>query len=58
VYRNPAKGQIPDHLKVQSTIAPKKKQRVLVLNHDILCSEYQYAMLAGFSLPPKLLEKE
>lgn len=52
VYRNPAKGAIPDHLKVQSSIAPKKKQRITVLNHDILCCEYQYSMLAGLSLCP------
>jgi len=58
VYRNPTKGAIPDHLKVTSTIAQKKKQRTLVLNHDILCCEYQYSMLSGMSLNPKLVEKD
>ena len=40
-----------------STIAPKKKQRTIVINHDLLCSEYQYAMLSGLCLAPKLVEK-
>ena len=58
VYRNPDKKPISENLKVQSQIAPKKKQRVLVINHDMLCSEYQYSMLSGMSLPAKLVEKE
>jgi spermidine synthase len=45
-------------MKVNSTIAPKKKQRVLVINHDLLCSEYQYAMLSGLCLAPKLVDKQ
>lgn len=59
VYRNPAKGNIPENHKAQSTIAPKKKQRALVFNHDLLCCEYQYAMLGGLSLiANKLQEKQ
>lgn len=58
VYRNPGKGAIPEHLKAQSTIAPKKKQRTLVINHELLCCEYQYSMLAGLSLAPKIIEKD
>ena len=27
------------------------------MNHELLCSEYQYAMLAGLSLTTKLSEK-
>jgi hypothetical protein len=57
VYRNPGKASISENLKVQSTIAPKKKQRTLVVNHELLCSEYQYGMLAGLSLTTKLSEK-
>lgn len=44
-------------MKATSPIAPKKKQRVLVYNHDLLCCEYQYAMLAGPALSLKLAEK-
>lgn len=40
VYRNSKKGTIDEKLKAQSTVCLKKKQRVLVLNHDMLCSEY------------------
>ena len=58
VYRNPEKRPIPEHLKAQSQIAPKKKQRVLVINHDLLCSEYQYSMLSAMSLAPALVDKE
>lgn len=47
----------PEHLKAKSPIAPKKKQRILLFNHDLLCCEYQYAMLAGPSLTLKLAEK-
>ena len=57
VYRNSKKGEIPENLKTASQIAPKKKQRSLVFNHDLLCSEYQYSMLSGLSLAPLLAEK-
>lgn len=57
VYRNPGKTTIPENLKVQSSIAPKKKQRTLVINHELLCSEYQFSMLSGLCLSPKLVEK-
>lgn len=58
VYRNPEKKEISEHLKVTSQIAPKKKQRQLVVNHELISSEYQYAMLAGMSLTPKISEKQ
>ncbi len=38
-YRN-SKAEIPDHMKTTSPVAPKKKQRVLVFNHELLCCEY------------------
>lgn len=57
VYRDPKKAQIPEHLKANSSIAPKKKQRTLVINHDLLCSEYTYSMLSGLSLAPNLAAK-
>lgn len=57
-YRNSKKeGGIPDAIKTVSPIAPKKKQRTLVFNHDLLCCEYQYAMLAAPALNLKLAEK-
>jgi spermidine synthase len=57
-YRNSKKeGGWPAHIQTVSPIALKKKQRVLVYNHDLLCCEYQYAMLAGPSLTVKLAEK-
>lgn len=57
-YRNSKKeGGLPEHVKATSPIAPKKKQRVLVYNHDLLCCEYQYAMLAGPALSLKIAEK-
>lgn len=59
VYRNSKKGSIPENLKTTSHIAPKKKQRQLVYNNEILCCEYQYAMLAGIStVAEKLLTKD
>lgn len=58
VYRNSKKeGGWPEHLETVSPIAKKKKQRVLTYNHDLLCCEYQYAMLAGPALTLKLAEK-
>jgi spermidine synthase len=58
-YRNSKKeGGIPDNIKTVSPIVPKKKQRTLVFNHDLLCCEYQYAMLAAPSLNVKLAEKK
>jgi hypothetical protein len=40
-YRNSKKeGGWPEHIKTVSPIAPKKKQRILTLNHDLLCCEY------------------
>lgn len=57
-YRNSKKeGGWPEHIKAVSPVAHKKKQRVLVFNHDLLCSEYQYAMLAGPALTQKIAEK-
>jgi hypothetical protein len=57
-YRNSKKeGGWPEHLKTNSPIAPKKKQRVLVYNHELLCCEYQYGMLAGPALTLRLAEK-
>jgi spermidine synthase len=57
-YRNSKRdGGWPEHLKATSPIAPKKKQRVLVYNHELLCCEYQYAMLAGPALTVRLAEK-
>lgn len=41
-----------------SPIASKKKNRVLVFNHELLCCEYQYAMLAAPSLSLGLAEKK
>lgn len=58
-YRNSKKeGGWPEHIKAHSPIAPKKKQRILVYNHDLLCCEYQYGMLAGPALSLKLADKE
>ena len=50
VYRNSKKGEIEEYLKTSSPVCPKKKQRALVYNHDFLCAEYQYSMLASFSM--------
>lgn len=58
VYRNTKKGDFEEYLKTSSPVCPKKKQRVLVLNHDFLCAEYQYSMLSGFSLPQNLIDKD
>lgn len=55
-YKN-SKSEIPDAIKAKSPIAPKKKQRTLIYNHDLLCCEYQYAMLAAPALNLKLAEK-
>ena len=57
-YRNSKKeGGFPENIKTTSPIAPKKKQRILTFNHDLLCCEYQYAMLAGPSLTLRIAEK-
>jgi hypothetical protein len=57
-YRNSKKeGGIPEGIKAVSPIAPKKKQRTLVFNHDLLCCEYEYAMLAAPALNVKLADK-
>lgn len=57
-YRNSKKeGGIPENIKTVSPLAPKKKQRTLVFNHDLLCCEYQYAMLAAPALTLRLAEK-
>lgn len=40
-YRNTKKGAVAAHLKATSTVATKKKQKVLVYNHEALSSEYQ-----------------
>ena len=45
-------------MKVTSNIAPKKKQRILVVNHETISSEYQFSMLAGLSLSKGLLEQK
>lgn len=58
VYRNSKKGDIDEKLKTTSPICPKKKQRVLVYNHDFLCAEYQYSMLTGFSMTAGLYNKD
>lgn len=58
VYRNSKReGGWPEHLKTTSPVATKKKNRVLTFNHDLLCCEYQYAMLSGPSLSLRLAEK-
>jgi hypothetical protein len=54
-YRNTKKGTpVREHSKATSSLAPKKKQKALVYNHDLLCAEYQQSMLAGLSLVPLL----
>ncbi len=57
-YRNTKNTAVADHLKAVSPLAPKKKQRVLVYNHDLLCCEYQYAMLSAPSLIQGLVGKK
>lgn len=57
-YRNSKKeGGWPENQLTVSPVATKKKQRVLTFNHDLLCCEYQYAMLAGPALNLKLADK-
>lgn len=57
-YRNSKKdGGFPENVKAVSPIALKKKQRILTYNHELLCCEYQYAMLSGPALTLKLGEK-
>jgi tRNA1(Val) A37 N6-methylase TrmN6 len=56
-YKNTKTTPVPDALKANSSIAPKKKQRTLVFNHDVICAEYQASMLAGLSLSSALAEK-
>lgn len=37
---------------VQTKLYPKKKQRIIAINHDYLCSEYQRAKMMGIGLTP------
>ncbi len=50
VYRNPKSTEILTFMKTKSTLCPKKKQRELVFDRDILTCEYHCAMLSGLSL--------
>ena len=50
VYRNPKTLEILPHMKTKSAICPKKKQRELIFDRDILTCEYHSAMFAGMSL--------
>jgi spermidine synthase len=56
-YRNSKVSPVPEEHKAHSIIAPKKKQRTLVYNHDVICAEYQASMLAGLSISSALAEK-
>ena len=56
-YRSSKKEESKAIKSTVSPVAPKKKQRILTFNHELLCCEYQYAMLAGPSLTLRLLEK-
>lgn len=58
IYKNPKKGTIDEKIKAHSTVIPKKKQRVLVYNHNMLCAEYQSSFLAVWSLSPSLDSKD
>lgn len=40
-YKDPKKKEIPEHIKTNSEIAPKKKSKKLVVNHDFLTCDYQ-----------------
>lgn len=50
VYRNPKAIEVLPHMKAKSSICPKKKQRELIFDRDVLTCEYHCAMLAGLSL--------
>jgi hypothetical protein len=49
-YRN-IKNQ-EDVFEVQTKLYPPKKQRIIAINHDYLCSEYQRAKMMGIGLAP------
>lgn len=51
VYRNTKNAQ--DLFQANTRLYQKKKQRVIVINHDFLCSEYQRAKMIGMGLAPK-----
>lgn len=50
VYRNTKNAK--DLFQANSRLYEKKKQRVVVINHDYLCSEYQRAKMIGIGLAP------
>jgi ubiquinone/menaquinone biosynthesis C-methylase UbiE len=50
VYKN-VKNQ-EEHFVTNSRLYPKKKQRVIIVNHDFLCSEYQRAKMMSIGLNP------
>ncbi len=54
IYKDSKKKAFAENTLTSSTLCPKKKQRVVVLNHELLCSEYQAAFLAGMSLVQEL----
>jgi len=57
VYRNPKNNTIEDHQLVKHKLAPKKKQRVMIFDRDLLTFNYQMAFAAGISLVADRYEK-
>lgn len=49
-YRNVKNAE--NVFEVQTRLYPKKKQRIIGINHDYLCSEYQRSKMAGIGLAP------
>ena len=58
VFRDPKKHDLQPYQLVTSELAPKKKGKVAVFDHDYLVSEYQRAMLSGLCQVPGLKNKE
>lgn len=50
VYRNPKSIEVLSHMKAKSSICPKKKQRELIFDRDLLTFEAHCAMISGLSL--------
>jgi len=50
VYRNPKSIEMLEHMKAKSSICPKKKQRELIFDRDLLTFEAHCAMISGLSL--------
>lgn len=54
VYRDPKKHEIAENLLANSGLAPNKKGKKAIYNHDYLTAEYQCVMLSQLFRVPSL----